>query len=68
MNTEDFNELVDKFKEVDSKSIPTLLLLELKLAQTQANKHLNELEKCTQKTMDLMRLAIVLDGVNKSKK
>ena len=68
MNLEEYNDLVEKFKEVDVKKLPVPLMLQLTVSQSYTTKYAKELEKHANKTIELMKQAIVLDGINKSKK
>ena len=67
MDLEEYKYLLEKFKEVDVKKLPVPLMLQLTASQSYATKYAKELEKQVNRTMELMKQAIVLDGINKSK-
>ncbi len=67
MDLEEYKYLLEKFKEVDIKKLPVPLMLQLTASQSYVTKYAKELEKQVNRTMELMKQAIVLDGINKSK-
>ncbi len=64
----EYMEIAEKFKTVNIKEIPRPLLLQVTYAQIEAERYAKELEKHVNRTTELMKQIIVLDGINKSAK
>lgn len=61
----EYMEIIEKFKTINVKELPPQLMVEIAKNQTRAIMYGKEMEKFTNKTVELMKQAIVLDGINK---
>lgn len=68
MIVNEFRETGEKFQEVDMKNIPAALILQLTTAQLNMTNLSTQMENEMKKATELMKQAIVLDGINKSEK
>lgn len=64
----EYMEIAEKFKTINVKDIPCPLLLQVTYAQMEADRYTKKAEIAMIKSMELMKQAIVLDGINKSTK
>lgn len=64
----EYMEIAEKFKTVNIKEIPRPLLLQVTYAQIEVDRYIKKAEIAVNKSMELMKQAIVLDGINKSAK
>ena len=68
LNYNEFVETAQRFKEIDVKKLPPQLMVEIAKNQARATMYAKEMEKFANKTVELMKQAIVLDGINKAVK
>lgn len=64
----EYMEITEKFKTVNTQEIPLELLFRASCAIIEANGYIKKAEIAINKSTELMKQIIVLDGINKSTK
>ena len=68
MDCNEYREIAEKFKTINTNDIPLELLFQATCAAIEADGYIKKAEITMNKAMELMKQVIVLDGINKSAK